>query len=281
MQNFNLCILIPAYNYFEGVERILKLVKLEKTISVVISDDSDDEVCASKIKDLVKHINLERIIYVRGPKKGAGENWNSLIKNINGKYYTFLHHDEIYSDLSFLEIIKKNVSSDCFILPCLVVHKNGTRKIHSWQQRTMMFFAQQFLPVFNFLGPTSTVIVRSDLKPKFNVDLNWYIDIEWFHRIFTLSSNNFFCSSKGTFIESHQYENSITKTSIGPIKQIQKKEQAILYDNGYKWMIFRWYGYGFILSKSVFYCINFFSYAHFYSLIILNILKKYFFTRTG
>ena len=163
--DYKLCILVPAYNYFEGVERILDLVKSDDRVSVVISDDSDDYDCATKIKNMVQTVNLERVVYMHGPGKGAGQNWNSLFKYINAEYYTFLHHDEVYSDLSFVDVIETSIDLECLILPCLVIHANGVRKISSRHQKGTMFVAKRFVPVFNFLGPTSTLIVKSDIKP--------------------------------------------------------------------------------------------------------------------
>jgi len=274
--DYKLCILVPAYNYFEGVERILDLVKSDDRVSVVISDDSDDYDCATKIKNMVQTVNLERVVYMHGPGKGAGQNWNSLFKYINAEYYTFLHHDEVYSDLSFVDVIETSIDLECLILPCLVIHANGVRKISSRHQKGTMFVAKRFVPVFNFLGPTSTLIVKSDIKPKFNLDLNWYIDIEWFHRVFNKCSKKIIFSHASSAVESYQYESSITNTSIGSIRVVQKKEQAILFNNGYKWTIIRWYVYGYVVSKSIFYAIGFSAYVLFYSSLILYRLKKWF-----
>ena len=276
MNDRTICILVPAYNYFEGVERILNLVKSDDRISVVISDNSDDRTCAKKIYSMVKTIDLERIMYVVGSDKGAGKNWNSLFKYINAKYYTFLHHDEVYSDLLFVDILQNNPKLDCLILPYWVVHSHGIRKVSSKCQKATMFVAKKFLPIFNFLGPTSTVIITSSVTPKFNLDLIWYIDVEWLHRALKRCSQNILFGGMSTVVESYQYENSITNSSIASIGALAKKEKRILFQNGYKWMIVNWYIYGLLISKFTFYSFGFFSYCRFYTTIFFRHVIKTF-----
>ena len=76
-------ILIPAYEYEEGIERILKHFssKFNEGVNILISDDSK----SNKIKNIV----LESAAYKTGkvkynqnkPSLGAVKNWNSLIAN--------------------------------------------------------------------------------------------------------------------------------------------------------------------------------------------------------
>ncbi len=277
MNDLTLCILVPAYNYFEGVERILDLVKLDDRVSVVISDDSDDSICANKIYTKVKNLNTERITYVVGPGEGACKNWNSLFKYINAKYYTFLHHDEVYSNLLFVDLLQKDSKLDCLILPCWVIHSNGIRRISSGCQKVTMYVAKKFLPIFNFLGPTSTVIIKKSITPKFNSDLNWYIDVEWVFRVLARCSRNVRFGGNSSVVESYQYENSITNSSIESIRTLAQKEKRILFENGYKWTILRWYLYGFMISKSIFYTFSCYSYCRFLSMITFRRIINPFF----
>lgn len=270
MNNRLLCILIPSYNYFDGVQRILNLVKSDNRISVVISDDSDDPRCAKKINNLVKNINLDRIKYVIGPGKGAGENWNSLYKYIDAKYYTFMHHDEVYSDLLFVDKLKNKSKLDCVILPCWVVHSDGIRKIPSKCQKATMMVAKKFLPIFNFIGPSSSIILKKSITPKFNLNLKWYIDVEWFFRALKLCSHKIVFESSSTVVVSYQYENSITNMSIDSIAELECKEKRFLFKNGYKWTIVNWYIYGAIISKFTYYSFSFYSYCSFYAKIFIS-----------
>lgn len=270
MNDRTLCILVPSYNYFDGVQRILNLVKSDNRISVVISDDSDDVCCAKKINNLVQSINSDRIKYVIGPGKGAGENWNSLYKYIDAKYYTFMHHDEVYSDLLFVNKLKDQSRLDCLILPCWVVHPDGIRKISSKCQKATMMVAKKFLPIFNFIGPTSTIILKRSITPKFNLNLKWYIDVEWLGRALKLCSHSIVFGSAPTVVKSYQYENSITNMSIDSIAKLKRKEKRFLFKNNYKWMIVNWYIYGAIISKITYYSFSFYSYCSFYVKIFIS-----------
>ena len=68
-----LCILVPAYNYYNGVLRIYDSILDHPDISLIISDDSDDE-CAIKLRNLIENADDPRFSYHKGSKTGADDN---------------------------------------------------------------------------------------------------------------------------------------------------------------------------------------------------------------
>ena len=100
--DYKLCILVPAYNYYNGMLRIYDSILDHPDISLIISDDSDDE-CAIKLRNLIENADDQRFSYHKGSKTGAADNWNSLVERVNAEFYVLMHHDETFSDFDFLD----------------------------------------------------------------------------------------------------------------------------------------------------------------------------------
>ena len=77
-----LSILIPAYNYADGVRRIVQPLLSEgrTDIEIVVHDDSTDDRVEAAIAELAAFHSYLR--YTRNvPAKGAVGNWNGLLQN--------------------------------------------------------------------------------------------------------------------------------------------------------------------------------------------------------
>jgi len=188
-----LSILIPAYNYPKGVERILIALSQEYSLNVeiIVSDDSSDD----KVRDICSFYKdaFHSFIYKRNnPSLGAVNNWNSLLDKAQGDYCLLLHHDEFPLSANFIgkvtDTLSVNTAIDVLIMDCVLVDINtGFSRQHapSWFRNLSAKYFPEYLFRRNIIGPVSTLIVRRSVFPRFNEKLQWLVDVELYVRLFT------------------------------------------------------------------------------------------------
>ncbi len=98
-----LSILIPAFNYPEGVSRILGGLDGHSAtgVEILVGDDSS----ASGVESVaaLARGRFEGLSYHRNePSLGACGNWNDLLARAKGDYCLLLHHDEFPVAASFI-----------------------------------------------------------------------------------------------------------------------------------------------------------------------------------
>lgn len=191
-----LSILLPAYRYRDGVHRILSLLQplpLADCELIVLDDSPEDE-----IEQEVAHWHLVagmQVTYQRNrPALGAPANWNLLLDKANGKYCLLLHHDDFpLSDHFAMELIKelrKKPDVDIIMLDCLLINpQNGRCRRHlpTWLRAFVVNRFPKYLFRRNVIGPTSSLVVRRALYPRFDVRLRWLIDIDVYVRLFKIT----------------------------------------------------------------------------------------------
>jgi hypothetical protein len=147
-----------------------------------------------------------------------------------------MHHDETFSDFDFLDNLyeSQEILSDCYILPCRVIKNSRVfRDLTSCQQKITLSWVGKFLPVINFIGPTSVLILNYSLKHKFNNQLKWFVDTEWYFRVINNVGRGLCFLEGGSYIESHFYAGSITNSSISSIHILSRSEHKLLSSIGY------------------------------------------------
>ena len=222
--------MIPAFEYGEGVTRILKFIEMSKFqgCEVIISDDSQ----TNKIESLVKKHPLykqKRIQYKKNnSSKGAVANWNTLLEQANGEYIMFLHHDEIPEDTEFftkLELaIRKSQGNNIFILRCShLVLNNRYLRYHMPYVFTqcMLRLSPEFILIHNLIGSPSNMVVRKKFCHQFNEKLTWLVDVEWIFRLLR-NNNKKWLILKDLSIISIAYEKSITASLGNKINNLRE-----------------------------------------------------------
>ncbi len=274
--DFDLCVLIPSFNNIDGVKRIVETFCELPNVSIIVSDDSDDIVIANAISSFISSKCEDRISYIkREGSAGAVHNWNYLLTQVNANFYTLVHHDEFHTNTKFLEVVTSyyNQRKSCLVLPFTVQNKNGIkRKVSSPLQRRSYGVLKIFLPVFNFIGPTSSLIISQDVRPHFDSKLTWLVDTEWYSRVFSLSENINFLS-RSSSIRSVFYENSITWSSNGAVRGLLGKELSALRQQ-YPSVVRAWRFYGFFYCRIVVRLLGFPSYMSFYIRRLGSFLTK-------
>lgn len=184
-----LSILIPAYNYADGVCRIVSplLSEMRADIEILIHDDSSDSAVEAAIQELGIHDYLR---YIRNsPALGAVPNWNSLLKKASGRYVILIHHDDFPLSETFaselLAELEKCGWPDALILSCLAYDvKNKT--VRPCVCNPFRAFIGRHFPAYlfrrNVIGPPSVLVVRRDLFDGYDPELKWLVDVEAFFR---------------------------------------------------------------------------------------------------
>lgn len=190
-----LSVLIPTYKYPVGLERILEtLSPLPEDVEVLVFDDTPEPILQPIIQRFASR--MPRLTYSHNPTQkgaalGAGANWNALLDAASGDYVMLLHHDEVPLDLIFLDELRRLLTDaalvDAYMLDLLLVDEDLS-PISSHVPSWMRFLVPRYLPNYlfrrNVIGPTGTLVIRNECAPRFDPDLRWLIDVEFYIQLF-------------------------------------------------------------------------------------------------
>lgn len=190
--NNRLSILIPAYGYAGGVKTILSNFRDDALIGleILISDDSSDDLVERVVSEQSPHFRGKLRYRRNQPRLGAVANWNSLLEWASGEYVLLLHHDEYPLGLEFtrrvLELLESAPEVDVFVLECVLSSMDGKDLRHHMPgliQKLVLKYFPTYLFRRNVVGPTSCLIVRRDLYPRFDERLHWLVDVDAYFRL--------------------------------------------------------------------------------------------------
>ncbi len=187
-----LSVLIPAYGYAEGIDKILSSFRHDPPdeLEIIISDDSLDERVNQLVADFSRQY-LGKLKYRRNrPGLGAVFNWNSLLEQASGDYILLLHHDEYPLKDRFawhvLKLLRENPEVDVFVMECILMSSNGA-KARPHLPRMISNLVVKYFPSYlfrrNVIGPASSLIIRHALYPRFDERLRWLVDVEAYFRL--------------------------------------------------------------------------------------------------
>lgn len=231
-------ILIPTYEYPDGVKRILDNLNLNYQIGIgiYISDDS--------ISDSVQNTVLNHCLYKNGyikfykspTPKGAVENWNFLLslakQNNNTEYIQLLHQDDcpdscFYNNLKTL--IESNKLINGFISsPYVSVYNNQyfAPLIPFFIKKFILNIFPNFILKHNIIGSPSNLIIKLHKVQFFSKDLLWFVDVDWFNRLNV--NRDAFIYSKKLILYSFINPKSITNIIRADLNSLINYERKLL-----------------------------------------------------
>jgi hypothetical protein len=81
----------------------------------------------------------------------------------------------------------------------------------------------------NFIGPTSCLIIRnSSANYLFDINLNWFVDVDFYYRLLTSKKSNYEFSNTAYILSYQDNTQSITNSFKSNLKQIIKNEHLYL-----------------------------------------------------
>ena len=227
-----LTVLIPAYNSIEGVSRVIDAIKAKKNVGVIVSDDSSDPIVSDAIKAYILDLKRDDYFYIKHESTGnAVDNWNFLLSKVKSKFFVIVHHDETFSNTLFIDEVEKCQDSlEIMVLPVRIEHPGGVyRNVKSSVQSLLINLFRTSSPALNFIGgPTALLIIKSTNIHSFNRDLVFYVDGDWYIKVFANASLNGIKIFPKTTILSSITNFSITKSIQQSIREVIASDIAIL-----------------------------------------------------
>ena len=233
-----LSVLIPAYNYAAGLERILQAFQADNAdVEILIYDDSNAKSLQSIVIEYQE--KFDNLIYQHNPSHygtplGAVKNWNALLDAATGKYVTLIHHDEFPCSAAYgaelLSELRAESPIDVYLLGLQIFNESlapSSPHASNWLRRVVMKYAPSYLFRRNVIGPTATLIIRRSLALRFNIKLSWLVDVDFYYRLFSSGVVCEYCTT--ILVGSVQRpSDSITARLKPDLNRIAKGERKIL-----------------------------------------------------
>lgn len=184
-----LSLLIPAYEFPEGVIRILDQLPRNYGVQCLIGDDSGSDCVELAVLQHPAH-RAGLVQYRRNrPALGPANNWNQLLASAQGDHILFMHHDEFPASPNFFQGLKEELrvvdDATLVVLRCWLPCTQAKWRLHmpAWFQRGLLQIWPDHLLRHNSWGSPSTVVAPRRLAPEFDASLSWLIDVDWFQRM--------------------------------------------------------------------------------------------------
>ena len=245
-----LSILIPAYNYADGVRRIVMPLLFEgrTDIEILVHDDSTDDSVEAAMKELAASHSFLR--YTRNvPTKGAVGNWNGLLQSAQGRYVLLIHHDDFPLSENFaselLRELERKFWPDALFLSCLaldVVRKDINVCICNALRSCIARYWPSYLLRRNVLGPPSVLVVRREIFEGYDPKLKWLVDVEAYFR-FLKGHSRRLAFSRMMMASSTGMSNAISTLLKAELKEVTGAELTYLetkYTQKNCWMPLQW-----------------------------------------
>jgi glycosyltransferase involved in cell wall biosynthesis len=194
-------ICVPAYNQPDFLRRALNSIKEQsfQDYEVIITDDSTNNEVRAVVSEFLSDA---RYMYCKNnERKGTPGNWNEAIQYAKAPLIKLLHHDDWFSNNDSLEIfvrmLEENPLANFAFSSSLNFDANQqlvSKNIPSENQLLELKNNSTCLLWGNFVGAPSATIFRKSNAPKFDENLRWLVDIDFY--IAVLKANPLFVFSE-------------------------------------------------------------------------------------
>lgn len=159
----DLSIIVPHYNDFERLLRLLESIPNENNIEILIIDDNSEST-KFDIKNIKKKYHDKNIVVLKNykDKRGAGACRNIGIENATGKWILFADSDDFFTN-NFFKVVKKYFKSDyqiVFFYP--TSFDEISRKV-----------SDRHIPYVRILENNLQLKSKSTLELKYNFHVPW------------------------------------------------------------------------------------------------------------
>jgi hypothetical protein len=159
---------------------------------VLVFDDSPKDEVAQAVQAFnASHASQGcRVDYRHNhPALGAVTTWNALLDAAKGRHVWLLHHDEFPVGADFVPRLLQRLAADpdVVVLDCLLVDApsgRNRRHLPMTLRTAVARHAPDYLLRRNVIGPTSALVVRRTIYPRFQRALQWKVDVEAYARLF-------------------------------------------------------------------------------------------------
>lgn len=182
-------VLMPVYEdlllFKKAVTSVLAQIEVE--VLLYISDDSR----SSNIEKYIKRLNDNRIVYWRNEEQlGLAKNSNKLLKYVTTDWFKFQHQDDIlYDDLALYRLLQESKENQnaSFIFGKVEVHGffGVSERSYSEIDTLLTYRFPIELLTKNHIGSVSNMIINKSMRHiKWNQDLKYFLDVDYYRRIY-------------------------------------------------------------------------------------------------
>jgi len=183
-------ICIPTYKNVSFLKRLLDSISIQtyRDYEVIISDDSPDnsvEKLVTSYKDKIAHI----IYLSNSTPRGMPDNWNHAIAKSKGEWKKIMHDDDWFADEESLSLFAQAAQqSKASFIFSNYINKNleNARTKHVVFPRFKLASLERvplLLMSGNLIGPPSVTMVHQKVLAKYNPQLHWLVDIDYYIQI--------------------------------------------------------------------------------------------------
>ena len=188
MPKVSIC--IPTFNQTKYLRKTLDSIFEQDYLDyeVVISDDSTE----GDVFKLVESYGLRghKIKYYKNNVSlGSPENWNYAVEKATGEYIKIMHHDDWFTTNEslglFVSFFENNDKLSFVFSGSKISDPTGKIRYHQMTDFQFDFLSNNLSSIFraNLIGAPSAVMYKRDLNLKFDRELKWLVDIEFYFQI--------------------------------------------------------------------------------------------------
>ena len=244
-------VFIPSFQQPELLQRCVDAVLNCISARIVILDDSFDNSVKDEVEKIRHTWETEQIDFfgrlAQKERISHISSWNrykGIINNntaLSREFINIRHHDD-----HLIRHHSKNISldfrkvSECRLIihPIVTQHgKIGKVRFYRYHctpgllRLLVKHLPPELLFIFNYIGPTACVWVRSDLvgdAPVFDEQLEWLVDVFWYYSLMKRCMKSQIRVSEGGLNITEVNMHSITRKLRPNIGEIAKKERQYI-----------------------------------------------------
>ncbi len=218
-------ICIPTFNQTKYLKKTLDSILIQtcQNYEIIISDDSSND----NVKKLIDRYNFKgKLKYFKNKTVlGSPENWNRAIGQAAGEYIKILHHDDWFAKKDslqkFVDFLDNNPKVDFAFSATLPRHTISEKQIRSLKKNSEILF------LGNFIGAPSATIYRRSINLKYDRNLQWFVDVDFYVRVL-YDNKNFTYSPEPLINVTADADHQVTKQCLNN-KEVELFESIYLY----------------------------------------------------
>jgi len=171
-----------------GVQMITKnlsqlAVQTHPDIEIVISDHSKDNSIESVVQTFQQQVRDGiSIKYIRNEndRGNSSANTNNAINHCTGDIIKIIFMDDyLINSIALATIVKYFTFSNKKWLIQSYIHTDDYKTLFNKKYPTL----NRLLPVYNTVGGPSAITIHKDVTERFDPNLIWFMDCEWYARL--------------------------------------------------------------------------------------------------
>lgn len=211
-------ICIPTYNQPFYLKRVIDSIFIQtySNYEIIISDDSDNDDVENLIKGYKLTFPDKRITYIRNsPSLGTPDNWNESMIKASGEWVKIMHHDDCFVDncslQKFVDLTSENNDIDFVFSGSYFINSKNQKVENFIDFKTFKKISKRPVQLFcgNLIGSPSVVMIKNR-GGKFDKELKWLVDIEFYYNSLTNSRGSNYTDE--CLIESYAPEQRVTNS---------------------------------------------------------------------